>query len=128
MLKSSIKLLIPQRFITAKKNGNGNTNTNTNTNTLVVVSTYPKLMEQEIFRYIFVKLSKTDNLTDNNIKLLMALKKYRKAKPYNDEEAEKLFKETTNAIYDAIEIGDTKLTKSDIKEEEKEEEENKVSG
>ena len=36
-------------------------------------------------------------------------------------------KETTNAIYDAIEIGDTKLTKSDIKEEE-EEEENKVSG
>ena len=38
MLKSSIKLLIPQRFITAKKNGNGNTNTNTNT--LVVVSTY----------------------------------------------------------------------------------------
>ena len=42
-----------------------------------------------------------------------------------DEEAEKLFKETTNAIYDAIEIGDTKLTKSDIKEEE---EENKVSG
>ena len=126
MLKSSIKLLIPQRFITAKKNGNGNTNTNTNT--LVVVSTYPKLMEQEIFRYIFVKLSKTDNLTDNNIKLLMALKKYRKAKPYNDEEAEKLFKETTNAIYDAIEIGDTKLTKSDIKEEEEEEEENKVSG
>ncbi|KGT70381.1 hypothetical protein MEK_02407, partial [Candida albicans 12C] len=125
MLKSSIKLLIPQRFITAKKNGNGNTNTNTNTNTSVVVSTYPKLMEQEIFRYIFVKLSKTDNLTDNNIKLLMALKKYRKAKPYNDEEAEKLFKETTNAIYDAIEIGDTKLTKSDIKEEE---EENKVSG
>ena len=56
------------------------------------MSTYPKLMEQEIFRYIFVKLSKTDNLTDNNIKLLMALKKYRKAKPYNDEEAEKLFK------------------------------------
>ena len=38
------------------------------------MSTYPKLMEQEIFRYIFVKLSKTDNLTDNNIKLLMALK------------------------------------------------------
>ena len=33
MLKSSIKLLIPQRFITAKKNGNGNTQTQTQTQT-----------------------------------------------------------------------------------------------
>ena len=84
-------------------------------------------MEQEIFRYIFVKLSKTDNLTDNNIKLLMALKNIERQNLIMMKKLKNYLK-TTNAIYDAIEIGDTKLTKSDIKEEEEEEEENKVSG
>ena len=105
MLKSTIKLLIPNRFIIK----NGSTSIKRNGN-------YPKLMEPEIIRYLFIKLCKTKNLTDNNVKLLIGLKNFRNAKPCNEEESKRLFMETTNAIYDAIEIGDTKFTKSDNEE------------